>query len=89
MDTHDTNLPEKVAELEEDKKAAEVSEPISAETPAENATSKEKPAETTQRLSKEEILTRLKEISVEVENVGKQEIENPLLHAGYFIIGLC
>ena len=26
MDTHDTNLPEKVAELEEDKKAAEVSE---------------------------------------------------------------
>ena len=76
MDTHDTNLPEKVAELEEDKKAAEVSEPISAETPAENATSKEKPAETTQRLSKEEILTRLKEISVEVENVGKQEIDS-------------
>lgn len=76
MDTHDTNLPEKVAELEEDKKAAEVSEPISAETPAENATSEEKPAETTQRLSKEEILTRLKEISVEVENVGKQEIDS-------------
>ena len=76
IDTHDTNLPEKAAELEEDKKAAEVSEPISIETPAEQATSEEKPAETTQRLSKEEILTRLKEISVEVENVGKQEIDS-------------
>lgn len=41
IDTHDTNLPEKAAELEEDKKAAEVSEPISIETPAEQATSEE------------------------------------------------
>ena len=33
MDTHDTNLPEKAVELEEEKKAAEVSEPALTETP--------------------------------------------------------
>ena len=38
MDTHDTNLPEKAVELEEEKKAAEVSEPALTETPAEEAT---------------------------------------------------
>ena len=32
-DTHDTNLPEKPVELEEEKKAAEVSEPATTETP--------------------------------------------------------
>ena len=37
MDTHDTNLPEKAVELEEEKKAAEVSEPALTETPAEEA----------------------------------------------------
>ena len=34
-DTHDTNLPEKPVELEEEKKTAEVSEPATTETPAE------------------------------------------------------
>ena len=47
MDTHDTNLPEKAVELEEEKKAAEVSEPALTETPAEEATQEEKPAEET------------------------------------------
>ena len=41
-DTHDTNLPEKPVELEEEKKAAEVSEPATTETPAEEIVS-EKP----------------------------------------------
>ena len=36
MDTHDTNLPEKAVELEEEKKAAEVSEPALTETPAQD-----------------------------------------------------
>ena len=31
--THDTNLPEKPVELEEEKKTAEVSEPATTETP--------------------------------------------------------
>lgn len=75
MDTHDTNLPEKAEELEEDKKAAEVSEPALTETPAEEATQEEKPVETAPKLSKEEILAKLKEISAEVENAGKQAID--------------
>ena len=41
MDTHDTNLPEKAVELEEEKKAAEVSEPALTETPAEEAKQEE------------------------------------------------
>ena len=44
MDTHDTNLPEKAVELEEEKKAAEVSEPALTETPAEEAKQEEQPA---------------------------------------------
>ena len=43
-DTHDTNLPEKPVELEEEKKTAEVSEPATTETPAEEIVS-EKPVE--------------------------------------------
>lgn len=43
-DTHDTNLPDKPAELEEDKQTAEVSEPTTAETPAETTVT-DKPAE--------------------------------------------
>ena len=50
MDTHDTNLPEKAAELEEEKKATEVSEPALTETPAEEATQEEKPVEAIQKL---------------------------------------
>ena len=75
MDTHDTNLPEKAAELEEEKKATEVSEPALTETPAEEATKEEKPVEAIQKLNKEEILAKLKEVSADVETAGKQEID--------------
>ena len=70
-DTHDTNLPEKPVELEEEKKAAEVSEPATTETPAEEIVS-EKPIEPVQKLTKEEILTKLKEVVADVENSLKQ-----------------
>ena len=73
-DTHDTNLPEKPVELEEDKKTAEVSEPATTETPAEEIVS-EKPVEPVQKLTKEEILAKLKEVVADVENVAKPEID--------------
>ena len=73
-DTHDTNLPEKPVELEEEKKAAEVSEPATTETPAEEIVS-EKPVEPVQKLTKEEILAKLKELVADVENVAKPEID--------------
>lgn len=57
------------------KKAAEVFEPATTETPAEENVS-EKPAETTPKLlTKEEILARLKELATDVENVAKTEID--------------
>ena len=74
-DTHDTNLPEKPVELEEEKKAAEVSEPATTETPAEEIVS-EKPVEPVQKLTKEEILAKLKEVVADVENVAKPEIND-------------
>ena len=73
-DTHDTNLPEKPVELEEEKKAAEVSEPATTETPTEEIVS-EKPVEPVQKLTKEEILAKLKEVVADVENVAKPEID--------------
>ena len=73
-DTHDTNLPEKPAELEEEKKAAEVSEPATTETPAEEVIS-EKPVEPVQKLTKEDILAKLKEIAEDVENASKGDID--------------
>ena len=73
-DTHDTNLPEKPVELEEDKKAAEVFEPATTETPAEEIVS-EKPVEPIQKLTKEEILAKLKEVVADVENVARPEID--------------
>ncbi len=74
-DTHDTNLPEKQAELEEEKQAVEVSEPAGTETSAEEIES-EKPAETAQKLTKEEILDRLKAIAADVESTTKAEIDS-------------
>ena len=74
-DTHDTNLPEKPVELEEEKKAAEVSEPAATETPAEATLPIEKPAEAIQKITKEEILVRLKEVTADVENAVKSEID--------------
>ena len=73
-DTHDTNLPDKPVELEEDKKTAEVSEPATTETPAE-VTLTDKPAESVQKLTKEEILNKLKAIAADVENAAKSEID--------------
>ena len=66
--------PEKPVELEEEKKAAEVSEPATTETPAEEIVS-EKPVEPVQKLTKEEILAKLKEVVADVENVAKPEID--------------
>ena len=73
-DTHDTNLPEKPVELEEEKKTAEVSEPATTETSAEETIS-EKPVEPAQKFTKEDILVKLKEIAADVENAAKAEID--------------
>ncbi|MDY3790278.1 DUF349 domain-containing protein [Bacteroides fluxus] len=73
-DTHDTNLPQKPVELEEEKKAAEVSEPATTETSAEETIS-EKPVEPAQKFTKEDILVKLKEIAADVENAAKAEID--------------
>lgn len=74
MDSHDTNQPLKQGELEEEKKAVEVSEGIT-ETPAEE-TIVEKPTENASKLStKEEVLLRLKEVAQDAENANKQELD--------------
>ena len=74
MDSHDTNKPLKQGELEEEKKAVEVSEEIT-ETPAEE-TIVEKPTENASKLStKEEVLLRLKEVAQDAENANKQELD--------------
>ncbi len=75
-DTHDTNLPEKQVELEEEKKTVEVSETATAETPAEEQ-AMESTVETApaQKLTKEEVIARLKEIAGDVESVTKAEID--------------
>ena len=74
MDSHDTNQPLKQGELEEEKKAVEVSEEIT-ETPAEQ-TIVEKPTENASKLStKEEVLLRLKEVAQDAENANKQELD--------------
>lgn len=74
MDSHDTNQPLKQGELEEEKKAVEVSEEIT-ETPAKE-TIVEKPTENASKLStKEEVLLRLKEVAQDAENANKQELD--------------
>lgn len=74
MDSHDTNQPLKQGELEEEKKAVEVSEEIT-ETPAEE-TIVEKPTENASKLStKEEVLLRLKEVAQDAKNANKQELD--------------
>ncbi len=74
MDAHDTNLPEKTVELEEGKKTAEVSDNKVTETPAEEVVST-KPVESDRKLTKEEILVKLKEMAADVENAAKPEID--------------
>lgn len=74
MDSHDTNQPLKQGELEEEKKAVEVSEEIT-ETPAEE-TIAEKSTESGSKLNtKEEVLSRLKEVAQDAENASKQELD--------------
>ena len=74
MDSHDTHQHLKQGELEEEKKAVEVSEEIT-ETPAEE-TIVEKPTENASKLStKEEVLLRLKEVAQDAENANKQELD--------------
>lgn len=75
-DTHDTNLPEMQAELEEEKQAAEVSETATAETPAEETSTENTTETTVQRLTKAEVIERLKAIAADVENVPKTEIDS-------------
>ena len=70
MDAHDTNLPLNQGELEEEKKTVEVSEAIT-ETPTEEGTEKvteevtaEVQTEAAHRpATKEDVLTRLKELA--------------------------
>ena len=65
MDSHDTNQPLKQGELEEEKKAVEVSEEIT-ETPAEE-TIVEKPTENASKLSTKD--------AQDAENANKQELD--------------
>ena len=75
MDAHDTNLPLNQGELEEEKKTVEVSEAIT-ETPTEEANAEEQ-VETTSRLTtKEEVLARMKELALNAESAGKQELDS-------------
>ena len=74
-DTLDTNLTPKPVELEEEQKNAAVAEPVATETPAEENAA-EQPAETEQKLTKGEILARLKEIATHVETAPKVGIDS-------------
>ena len=74
-DTLDTNLTPKPVELEEEQKNAAVAEPVATETPAEENAA-EQPAETEQKLTKGEILARLKEIATHVETAPKADIDS-------------
>ena len=75
MDSHDTNQPLNRGELEEEKKTVEVSEAIT-ETPTEEANAEEQ-VETTSRLTtKEEVLARMKELALNAESAGKQELDS-------------
>lgn len=74
MDSHDTNQPLEQGKLEEDKNVNEVLEAQNSETPEETK------VENTQTInapkaSKEDILTRLKEIVEDAENADKQEVD--------------
>ena len=72
-DTHDTNLPEKQVELAKEKQTAEVLP--TPETSAEE-TVQGKTAEVAQKLSKAEILEKLKQLAADVENAKKAEIDS-------------
>lgn len=73
-DTHDTNLPEKPVELEEEKQATEVSEPVQAEALVEQE--EVKPVEEIQKLNKAEIVERLKQIAESEEDADKAVVDS-------------
>ena len=75
MDSHDTNQPLEQGKLEEDKNLAEVSETVVSEA-SEETNVENNPTVTIQKLSKEEILAKLKEIAEDAENADKQEIDS-------------
>lgn len=75
MDSHDTNLPLEERKLEEDKNLKEVSETMQTET-SEVKEAETAPVSSLANWTKEEILSRLKEISETMENVEKQEIDS-------------
>ncbi len=75
-DTHDTNLPEKPVELEEEKKTTEVSEPIQLETSAEEMVVETQQEEALQRLTKEDVINKLKNISEHMDEVARAEVDS-------------
>ena len=75
-DTHDTNLPEKPVELEEEKKTTEVSEPIQLETSAEEMVVDTQQEEAPQRLTKEDVINKLKNISEHMDEVARAEVDS-------------
>ena len=75
MDAHDTNLPLNQGELEEEKKTVEVSEAIT-ETPAEEVIAENQPETATKLTTKEDVLSRLKELALDAENANKQELDS-------------
>ena len=75
-DTHDTNLPEKPVELEEEKKTTEVSEPIQLETSAEEMVVETQQEEAPQRLTKEDVINKLKNISEHMDEVARAEVDS-------------
>ncbi|MEG2127444.1 MAG: DUF349 domain-containing protein [Bacteroides sp.] len=75
MDSHDTNQPLNPGELEEAKKMAEVSD-IIAETPAEKTDVEKQPEATQRPANKEEVLDRLKKLTEDADNAGKQELDS-------------
>lgn len=74
-DTQDTNLHPKAVELDEEQKTAVASETVATETSAEENTT-EKTVDLAQKLTKEEILAKLKEIAANVENAPKADIDS-------------
>ena len=74
-DTHDTNLPENKVKLEEEKTTVAVSEPAQTETPA-GQEEQDKPVESVHKLTKAEILEKLKVLAEDAENASKADIDS-------------
>ena len=75
MNAHETNQPLKQEELEEEKKVIEAPE-ANVEAPKEEKIAEEQPETLLKIASKEEILSRLKELVANAEEADKQETDN-------------